>query len=138
MSELLKRLARLTRAHLSDLFEQHWPGRRAEPDWDTGPDPWHDAEPPRDTAPPGAGARSSSGLPYSDELARHYRSLDLPFGAPMAQVSKRWKAYLKKCHPDRYANDPVRQADATQLTQELTRAHEKIKAAWEQYRAQRS
>jgi ribonuclease HI len=56
----------------------------------------------------------------------------------MEQVNKRWKAYLKKCHPDRYANDPTKQADATRLTQELTRAHEKIKVAWEQYHGQRS
>jgi hypothetical protein len=135
MSELLKRLARLTRAHLSDFLEQHWPGRHPEPGWEADSDAWRQTAPPRDTPPPAAEAHTRSGLPYSDELARHYRSLDLPFGAPMTQVNKRWKAYLKKCHPDRYANDPVRQADATKLTQELTRAHEKIKTAWEQYRA---
>jgi hypothetical protein len=138
MSELFKRLARMTRAHLSDFIEQHWPGRRSEPGWEAESDPWHDTASPHDTSPPPSQEHRSSGLPYSEELARHYRSLDLPFGAPLAQVNKRWKTYLKKCHPDRYANDPVRQADATKLTQELTRAHEKIKAAWEQYRAQGS
>jgi hypothetical protein len=138
MSELLKRLAQLTRVHLSDWLEQYWSGRRSASWWDTGPDPWYDTDPPRHTSPPPFETHTASGLPYSEELAQYYRALDLPFGAPMAQVNKRWKAYLKKCHPDRYANDPVRQADATKLTQELTRAHEKIKAAWEKYRTQRS
>jgi hypothetical protein len=138
MSELFKRLVQLARVHLSDLVEQHWPGRRSEPGWEADADPWYDTAPPHDTSPPPSQAQHRSGLPYSEELARHYRSLDLPFGAPLAQVNKRWKTYLKKCHPDRYANDPVRQADATKLTQELTRAHEKIKAAWEQYHAQGS
>jgi hypothetical protein len=49
----------------------------------------------------------------------------------MAQVSKRWKTYLKTCHPDRFANDPARQADATELTQALTGAHDTIEAAWQ-------
>jgi len=138
MSELFKRLARLTRAHLSDLLEQHWPGRRSDPAWDFDPGARSDPDPPHEPPPPPFETHTRSGLPYSEELARHYRALDLPFGAPMAQVTKRWKTYLKKCHPDRYANDPVKQADATKLTQELTRAHEKIKAAWEQYRAQRT
>ena len=53
----------------------------------------------------------------------------------MERVTRQWKTYLKKCHPDRYANDPVQQADATRLTQELTHAHEKIKVAWRQHQA---
>lgn len=52
----------------------------------------------------------------------------------MERVTRQWKTYLKKCHPDRYANEPEKQADATRLTQELTRAHEKIKVAWKQRR----
>jgi hypothetical protein len=51
----------------------------------------------------------------------------------MAQVTRQWKTYLKTCHPDRYANDPAKQADATFLTQQLNDAHQKIKVAWEQH-----
>jgi hypothetical protein len=80
-------------------------------------------------------APTSNGLPYNVELAEAYRALDLPYGTPLEQVAKRWKAYLKKCHPDRYANHPEKLADATKLTQELTGAYEKIKAAWERHQA---
>jgi hypothetical protein len=134
MSELLKRLTRLTRAHLSDLLAQHWPG------WHTVPPPEPDFEPQHETgtssgsAVPPFEAHAGSGLPYSAELADAYRALDLPFGAPLAQVAKRWKTYLKKCHPDRHANDAEKQADATRLTQELTRAYEKIKEAWARHK----
>jgi curved DNA-binding protein CbpA len=78
-------------------------------------------------------ASAGHGLPHSAELDRCYRMLDLPFGAPMEQVTKQWKTYLKKWHPDRYANDPAQQADATLVTQQLNDAHKKIKAAWERY-----
>jgi DnaJ-domain-containing protein 1 len=133
MAELLKRLARLTQAHVSDFLERRWPGWRAEPPWQTDFEAPEEAEgEQRFTAPPFA-ARPGSGLPYSTALAEAYRALDLPFGAPMAQVTRQWKTYLKKCHPDRYANQPEKQADATRLTQELTRAHEQIKAAWKQH-----
>jgi hypothetical protein len=128
MSEILLRLARLARSHLYDVLEQRWRGGYREPPRD---DPDH-AD--RFSAPPFE-AYASSALPYSEELAGYYRALDLPFGAPMDQVTKRWKTYLKKCHPDRYANNPEKQSDATRLTQELTRAHEKIKGAWEQHQA---
>ena len=138
MSELWKRLAQLARAQVTDFLEQYWPGSRAdvEPEADHGA--WHDPDPLHNSSAPPFETRARSGLPYSEDLARHYQALDLPFGAPMGQVNKRWKTYLKKCHPDRYANDPAKQADATRLTQELTRAHEKIKVAWEQYHQQRS
>ena len=51
----------------------------------------------------------------------------------MEQVTKQWKTYLKQCHPDRYAQDPAKQAEATILTQQLNDAYQKIKAAWEQH-----
>jgi hypothetical protein len=138
MSEILKRLARITQAHLADFLEQHWPGRRPDSGWNFDPGTRPDADPSADPPPPRSEAHTRQGIAYSEELAQYYHALDLPFGAPMPQVTKRWKAYLKKCHPDRYAKDPAKQVDATQLTQELTRAHEKIKAAWEQYHQQRS
>jgi curved DNA-binding protein CbpA len=53
----------------------------------------------------------------------------------MEEVNKRWKTYLKKCHPDRYANDPGKLTDATELTQALTGAHDTIQAAWKRYQA---
>ena len=133
MAELLRRLAQLTRAHLSDLLEQHWPGRRTETSWHTADETFE--EPPGRQRASTSSSRTTTGhgLPYSAALAEAYRALDLPFGAPLDQVSKQWKAYLKKCHPDRYAKQPEKQADATRLTQELTRSYETIKTAWRHY-----
>lgn len=134
MASLFQRLVQLGRVHLNDFLEQRWPGvspsPRGEADFETHEPPFHDAF--RSSAPFEASAPADHGLPHSAELIQCYRLLDLPFGAPMAQVTRRWKAYLKKCHPDRYANDPAKQADATLLTQQLNDAHQKIKVAWEQ------
>ncbi len=135
MAGILQRLVQLGRAHLNDLLAQRWPGASSGRGWETDfatheqtYSEAYDAPPPE--AEPGSG---SHGLPYSAELARCYQVLDLPFGAPMAQVTRQWKAYLKKAHPDRHANDPATQAEATVLTQQLNDAHQKIKLAWERH-----
>jgi hypothetical protein len=116
------------------LLGQRWPG--------ASPPPWgtdfgareEERRAASDATPPFAEPASEShGLPYSDELARCYRLLDLPFGAPMPQVTRQWKAYLKKSHPDLHANDSARQADATVLTQQLNDAYKKIRLAWKRH-----
>lgn len=131
MSEILRRLARLTRAHLYDLWDRHWQRQSADPP--PASQRPQAAEPAEGSSSAPSDTHPRRSLPYSDELAGDYGTLDLPFGAPMHQVNKRWKTYLKKCHPDRYANDPEKQADATRLTQELTQAYENIKRAWAYY-----
>ena len=134
MASIFQRLAQLGRAHLNDFLSQHWPGGSSSPTWETDfethehpyDDAFHHSSPPFEEPAP-----TGHGLPHSAELARCYRLLDLPFGVPMAQVTRQWKTYLKKCHPDRYANEPAKQADATFLTQQLNDAHQKIRVAWE-------
>ena len=126
MVEILRRLARLARAHLHDFMESYQ-GGGYQP---SARDAWADSA----NEAPAGGYDSPSGLPYSETLAASYGVLDLPFGVAMDQVAKRWKTYLKKCHPDRYATDPEKQAEATELTQELTRAYESIRTAWKQHR----
>jgi curved DNA-binding protein CbpA len=74
-------------------------------------------------------------LPYSEEIAHCYEALDLPYGASMERVNRRWREYLLKCHPDRHAQNPDILPDATKLTQILTQAYEKIKEAWVKYQA---
>ncbi len=121
---LLKRLVQMARAHLSDLWERPWP--------QTPPRTSGTGDPPPFETPftDNAFEAGTPGLPYSAELAAAYSALDLPFGTSLERATRRWKTYLKKCHPDRYATEPDKLADATQLTQELTRAYETIKAAW--------
>lgn len=82
------------------------------------------------------GISTSQGLPYSEELAHCYEALDLPYGAPMDQVTRRWREYLQKCHPDRHASDPDKLPDAHKLTQLLTQAYETIKRAWKEFQAE--
>lgn len=141
MSDLLQRLFNIARSHLYDFID---PLRPANPIPSYGDIDDEEPEGPyrqRSRAQYSAGAsgasgsstRTRSGLPYSAELARCYDLLDLPFGAPMDEVNKRWKSYLKKCHPDRFANDPAQQAQATELSQALMGAHSKIEAAWKRY-----
>ena len=69
-------------------------------------------------------------LPFDPELAEYFQALDLPYGTPMEEVTRRWREYLKICHPDRHARDPEKLPDANTLTRVLTQAHERIKEAW--------
>ena len=121
VSDLLERLAQNARAHLHDLLQRY--GITEPPTrWQEDPqgEPIYVEEPAATTSP----------LPHSPELADAFRVLDLPFGATLAKANERWKSYLKRCHPDRFHNDPKRQSDATELTRQLNAAHDRIEAAW--------
>ena len=135
MASILQRLVQLGRVHLNELLEQCWPGASSPSMWKKDFKTWESTQHDTFNAPPPfeEPASAGHGLPHSAELDRCYRMLDLPFGAPMEQVTKQWKTYLKKCHPDRYVHDPAKQADATFLTQQLNDAHKKIKVAWERH-----
>ncbi|MDH3602507.1 MAG: J domain-containing protein [Candidatus Tectomicrobia bacterium] len=145
MSELLQRLLNIARAQLHDVLDFSASGSPIGSWWDRdftaseAEGAFRQASGQQQSRQRASGAdfdasaHAHSGLPYSPELARYYALLDLPFGAPMEQVSKRWKNYLKKCHPDRFTRDPAQQADATELTQALTGAHDNILAAWQRY-----
>ena len=72
-------------------------------------------------------------LPYIEKIAQCYEALDLPYGANMEQVDKRWKEYLEKCQPDRHAHNPNLLSDAYKLTGILTYAHGEIIEAWQRF-----
>jgi len=135
MASLFQRLVDLGRAHLNGLFTAREPEASTRTVWETD---FKTQEQSRDDASTTASsfeepASAGHGLPHSDELVRCYRLLDLPFGTPLAQVTKQWKAYLRRCHPDRHANDPAKEADATFLTQQLNDAYRKITQAWKRH-----
>ena len=127
MTGILDRLTQNARAHIYEFLQRHVFAPSADArgqgadGWQDEPFHEHVAEPHEPSGP----------LFYSAELADAYRLLDLPFGAPLADVNKRWKTYLKRCHPDRFHDDPGRQADATELTRQLNAAHDLIEAAWQ-------
>ena len=123
---ILDRLAQNARVYLHDFLQRRAfrepvvTERQAIDDWPR--ESFHnDASGPQ---------QRSSPLPRSAELMDAYRVLDLPFGTPLAAVNDRWKTYLKRCHPDRFHNDPKRLADATELTRQLNAAHDRIEVAW--------
>jgi hypothetical protein len=133
MVGIVDRLIQNTRAYVYDLVEKHFSGMSTDSSWKAASEDPASSSTAHEPPPfePQAGKRS--GLPHSEALARCYASFDLPFGAPIAQVTKRWKAYLRKCHPDLHTADATKQAQATELTQQLNRDYDKIKAAWKQY-----
>lgn len=140
MAGLLERLAQNARAYVNDFLDRHWPGTFSIPSEDTDrgarDDTAHDPSQATD-AFTSSSTHTGTGLPYSPELADCYNKLDLPFGAPMAQVTKRWRAYLKQCHPDLHARDTAKQAEATELTRQLNDAYQKIRTAWTRYQRSR-
>ena len=126
VSGILDRLAKNARAYWYDFLQRPALRKPTAAKWQAADD--RPREPFRNGA--SGSQQRSSPLPHSAELVDAYRVLDLPFGAPMADVSERWKTYLKRCHPDRFHNDPKRLADATELTRQLNTAHDRIEAAW--------
>jgi hypothetical protein len=135
MSGIFQRLADMARAHVNDLVDKYWPDNSSTPSSFHDPESRQESETASFHHASSFETHASGGLLYSDELAACYRLLDLPFGTPLEQVTKQWRAYLKKSHPDLHAQDPLQQARATELTQEFNRAYSKIKEAWERYKS---
>ena len=56
----------------------------------------------------GAGARHPR-----ESLRADYATLGVAFDAPLSEVKRAYKRLMQAHHPDRFAHDPARQADAT-------------------------
>jgi len=61
------------------------------------------------------------------EVIRAYEYLKIPVGSPWSVVQKAYKILIVKNHPDRFANDPQRYKKATEKTQEINQAYQKLK-----------
>ena len=59
-------------------------------------------------------------------LRQYYANLEVPFGADKEEVKKAYRELLRRYHPDKHSGDPEREAVATRLTQELTRAYQEV------------
>lgn len=78
-----------------------------------------------------SGSSSSSGSqrrrPFSSkkqtEIAKHYKTLDLPHGADFPEVKKAFRAMMRKYHPDMHSASPEKQKAAAELTKQLTVAY---------------
>ena len=63
------------------------------------------------------------------KLRRAYAVLGLKPGTPVGQVRRRYKALVKRWHPDRYATDPAGQAEAENRMREINVAYRRLAAA---------
>jgi DnaJ-domain-containing protein 1 len=86
-----------------------------------------------------AGARSSSarsaggprgvpGLGRDQNIAKHYKTLDLPYGADFDQVKAAYRKLMRKYHPDLHTQSPQKQKAATELTMQVTQAYNELEA----------
>lgn len=70
--------------------------------------------------------RASAGLGNlgrDEKIARHYKVLDLPYGADRDQVKTAYRKLMRKYHPDLHNQSPRKQKAATELTMKVTQAY---------------
>ncbi len=63
------------------------------------------------------------------DLKWAYHVLEAEHTASAVVLKKHYRDMVKKWHPDKFALDPAQQAKATQKTQEINQAYQKIKDA---------
>jgi hypothetical protein len=61
-----------------------------------------------------------------DEVRRAYAALGLPDGAALAVVRKRYRALVRKWHPDRFVADPQGQAEASIRMRVINAAYRRL------------
>jgi hypothetical protein len=79
-------------------------------------------------ARPRAAKKEPADPPLDPEIAGYYANLELEPGAGLEAVKRAWKRLARDYHPDRFAADPVRQAAATRLVQDLHHAYRELVA----------
>ena len=73
-----------------------------------------------------AGSKQSSrfgGFGRNAEVAKHYKALDLPYGAPFAEVKSAYRKLMRKYHPDLHNDSPKKQKAANELSVRVTQAY---------------
>jgi hypothetical protein len=74
------------------------------------------------------GSRPFGGLGRDDKIAKHYKTLDLPYGADFAQVKAAYRKLMRKYHPDLHNQSPQKHKAATELTMQVTQAYNELEA----------
>ena len=74
---------------------------------------------------------AAAGRARREELEKAFRALELPFGASEEEIRQAHRKLMRQFHPDRFAQEPERLADATRLSQELTVARDTLIEAHE-------
>lgn len=74
-------------------------------------------------------SRSSRGFPgvkRDDEIARAYKTLDLPVGADFTEVKSAFRKLMRRYHPDLHNQSPKKQKAATELSMKVTHAYQTL------------
>lgn len=77
----------------------------------------------------GGGRHSAATAGPREHLRRDYAALGVAFGAPLSEVKSAYKRLMRTHHPDRFANDPRRQAAATRKAAAINEAYARIERA---------
>ena len=76
-----------------------------------------------------SGDRTAAKKDPRAHLRADYQTLEVPFGAPMSDVRRAYKRLMQAHHPDRFANDPGKQAAATRKAARINDAYARIERA---------
>jgi DnaJ-domain-containing protein 1 len=112
------RLLRLMRAYAGQLGDLD-PDELLERLRQSAPEPPPRARP---APPPPSNTRSAS-----DPIAKAYARLELEPGAGVTEAKKAWRRLISRYHPDRFANEPAKQAKAAEVAAGLTEAYQTIR-----------
>ena len=130
MDQIFDRLGNL----LKSVFQE---GDRETADSDSFGDPdmqqaWAELDDFMNQEPPKGRENTSFGTPETGtlpaEIREAYEVLGVSTAANNAEIGKGYKSMLLKHHPDRFATDPKKMAEATERTKRINNAFNLIKA----------
>lgn len=138
MDPLFERFHRLLRSYLrfgapsDEWFEQHTEDRDYREAWDELDEFLRTGKTSGTSAGSNGGSRSGGQarrLP-PEELRRDYELFQVEFGASFQEVRRAYRRLMRIHHPDLHAGDSAKQHEATDKSQQLNTAYQRIKA-WE-------
>jgi DnaJ-class molecular chaperone len=115
---LFERISRLARAELNHLLDGSEPDIN-QPDYHSGDDAWSSS-----TRPSAERPTRSAREPTQREL--DFAALELDPSSDQDAIRKAYRRLLKRYHPDRFNDDPEREAAANELTRRLREAYERL------------
>lgn len=81
------------------------------------------------SSPGGQNRRPTAVATLAEQRVRElYLQLEVPYGAPFAEVKKSFRQLMRKYHPDLHVGDPKKHQVATELTMSLTQAYKELEA----------
>jgi len=80
----------------------------------------------RGASRPDAAKPASEQPSYHERIAGYYANLELPEGAPAADVKRAYRRLMARYHPDRHATEPDKQDAANAVARGLREAYEEL------------